>query len=113
VNRNTDDNEIDTQWLREHVSILEACAERGFVQHGRGSVIADRLGKLDPFYMPAAHIPSWDKQTRGIVQKYSPATEAVVVLLKQDKPSSLYLLINGVKPADQENVCLTEATASA
>jgi hypothetical protein len=55
-----------------------------------------------------------DKQTRGIVQKYSPATEAVVVLLKQDKPSSLYLLINEeVKPADQENVCLTEAAASA
>jgi hypothetical protein len=109
VNRNTDDNEIDTQWLRERVSILEMCAERGFVQHGRGCVIADCLAKLAPFYMPTAHIPDWDRKTRGVVQKYVPTTETVVVLLKQDKPSTLYLLINGdVKRSDDENVLLAK-----
>jgi hypothetical protein len=66
---------------------------QGFALHGKGAVFADPFRKYNPCYVPAWLLPPHEG-TKTAVEKYSPESEIVVMLLKDGYHEALCVIRN-------------------
>ena len=88
-----EDNAESRQWIRDNAPALMSLGLQGFALHGKGAVFADPFRKYNPCYVPAWLLPP-HQGTKTAVEKYSPESEIVVMLLKNGYHEALCVIRN-------------------
>ena len=88
-----EDNTESRQWIRDNAPALMSLGLQGFALHGKGAVFADPFRKYNPCYVPAWLLPPHEG-TKTAVEKYSPESEIVVMLLKDGYHEALCVIRN-------------------
>jgi hypothetical protein len=86
----------DLMWLVQHLDILSAAAEGGYLALGRGALVIDTTGQIEGFGHPFAFVPQSEVEAFGgemerrMVTEYEPERELVAMLLKSFDHLSTY-----------------------
>ena len=88
-----EDNAESRQWIRDNAPALMSLGLQGFALHGKGAVFADPFRKYNPCYVPAWLLPP-HQATKTAVEKYSPESEIVVMLLKNGYHEALCVILS-------------------
>ena len=88
-----EDNAESRQWIRDNAPALMSVGLQGFALHGKGAVFADPFRKYNPCYVPVWLLPP-HQGTKTAVEKYSPESEIVVMLLKNGYHEALCVIRN-------------------